>query len=352
MPPARAGEPPQGANPTAMGIRRAIGDLRELQQSVVGLFDDDRAAEAEASLQIARSAQRFSKNTKEVVDDKLSFSATLMRAGEVQAANRLLAEVEHEVREEEAALIETVNEVKVAQSMRRERVTRIRLARMLAVAALGSALLTFSAAGMAVAGFLRDRAESISRPEDNRVDRAAAAVARDGSVARSDRRSMRRLRIGDVDLLLTKSQFKTLKELTGGADIDTAGLQDLLSALPGGLADRIEEAITVADAEVGAAQADVETIAAATDRTIARRKRAAKKAAADAQAQEQETPAGDENATPEPTPSEQEKKEDTTTEEEEGGDSGEVREEEEGGDSGEAGEEEEGDGGPPLPIKP
>ena len=149
-----------------MGIKRAIGDLRELHQSVVELFDDDRTAEAEASFQITRSAQRFSKNTKEVVDDKLSFSATLMRAGEVQAANRLLAEVEHEVREEEAALIETVNEVKVAQSLRRERVTRLRLAKMLAVATIGSALLTFSAAGMAVAGFLRDRAEEVSRPQD------------------------------------------------------------------------------------------------------------------------------------------------------------------------------------------
>ena len=324
-----------------MGIRRAIGDLRELQQSVVELFDDDRTAEAEASLQIARSAQRFSKNTKEVVDDKLSFSATLMRAGEVQAANRLLAEVEHEVREEEAALIETVNEVKVAQSMRRERVTRIRLARMLAVATLGSALLTFSAAGMAVAGFLRDRAESVSRPEGNRVNGAATAVAQNASAAKTDRKTMRRLRIGDVDLLLTKSQFKTLKQLTGGADIDTAGLQDLLSALPGGLADRIEEAIIVADGEVASTEADVESIVASADRTIARKKRAAKKAAAQAQAEEQEAAADEEQATPEPTPSEEEKKEETTPEEEE-----------DGGDSGETSEEEGGDGGPPLPIKP
>ena len=189
-----------GANPPFMGIKRAMGDLRELHQSVVELFDDDRTAEAEASLQIARSAQRFSQNTKEVVDDKLSFSATLMRAGEVQAANRLLAEVEHEVREEEAALIETVNEVKVAQSLRRERVTRLRLAKMLAVATIGSALLTFSAAGMAVAGFLRDRAEEVSRPQDETA--RVALASRDKSVghATTERKS-RRLKIGDVKVL-------------------------------------------------------------------------------------------------------------------------------------------------------
>ena len=326
-----------------MGIKRAIGDLRELHQSVVELFDDDRTAEAEASLQIARSAQRFSHNTKEVVDDKLSFSATLMRAGEVDAANRLLAEVEHEVREEEAALIETVNEVKVAQSMRRERVTRLRLARMLAVASLGAALLTFSAAGMAVAGFLRDRAEAVSRPHDGGGDGSQNARGRKVAASVKERNTMRRLRIGDVDLLLTKSQFKTLKALTGGAAIDTSGLHALLSSLPDPLADRIEEAITVAEAQVESTETEVEQVAAAVDRTMLRKKRAAKRAAAEAR--EEEAAAAEEaeeEATPEPTPSPEDN-------DEESGSSG---EEEEGGDAGQSTEEEEGDGGLPGPLKP
>jgi hypothetical protein len=321
-----------------MGIKRAIGDLRELHQSVVELFDDDRTAEAEASLQIARSAQRFSHNTKEVVDDKLSFSATLMRAGEVQAANRLLAEVEHEVREEEAALFETVNEVKVAQSMRRARVTRLRLARMLAVAMLGSALLTFSAAGMAVAGFLRDRAEEVSRPQDRQAPVRLAARDSGTSVRDADKKS-RRLRIGDVKVLLTKEQFKTIKQLTGGQDIDSAGLADLLSSLPATLASRIQEAITVAEAEVAAAEPTVETVVAAPSRALERKKRAAKRAAA----AEQEA-AAEEEATPEPTPADEEKPNDTETPAPE--------EEEEGGDSGQGAEEEGGDGGLPGPLHP
>ena len=318
-----------------MGIRRALGDLRELQQSVVELFDDDRAAEAEASLQIAKSAQRFSKNTKEVVDDKLSFSATLMRAGEVQAANRLLAEVEHEVREEEAALIETVNEVKVAQSMRRERVTRLRLARMLAVATLGSALLTFSAAGMAVAGFFKDRSEAISRPNDETNARvamkrkAAAIEPRDGK--------LRRLRIGEVKVLLTKQQMKTWREITGGGSVDADGLEELLQVLPGALASQIEQAITVAETEVAEAETEVETIIAAPEKSLERRKRAAKKGAAEAQ---QEQAPDEEGSTPEPSPSDDQQKG--------SGGSG-----DEGGDSSEgSGEEGEGDGGPPLPIEP
>ena len=321
-----------------MGIKRAIGDLRELHQSVVELFDDDRTAEAEASLQIARSAQRFSHNTKEVVDDKLSFSATLMRAGEVQAANRLLAEVEHEVREEEAALFETVNEVKVAQSMRRERVTRLRLARMLAVAMLGSALLTFSAAGMAVAGFLRDRAEEVSRPQDRQAPVRLAARDDRTSVRDADKKS-RRLRIGDVKVLLTKEQFKTIKQLTGGQDIDSAGLADLLSSLPATLASRIQEAITVAEAEVAAAETTVETVVAAPDRALERKRRAAKKAAA----AEQEA-AAEEEATPEPTPADEEKPND--------GETPAPEEEEDGGDSGQSAEEEGGDGGLPAPLRP
>jgi hypothetical protein len=321
-----------------MGIKRAIGDLRELHQSVVELFDDDRTAEAEASLQIARSAQRFSHNTKEVVDDKLSFSATLMRAGEVDAANRLLAEVEHEVREEEAALIETVNEVKVAQSMRRERVTRLRLAKMLAVASLGSALLTFSAAGMAVAGFLRDRAEAVSRPQEGNGDGSPAVRGKKVIAAAKDRQTMRRLRIGDVDLLLTRSQFKTLRELTGGAAIDTDGLHALLSSLPAPLADRIEEAITVADAQVESVETEVETVAAAVDKTVLRKKRAAKRAAAEAR--EEEAAAAEEETTPEPTPSPDDGGGETSGEGEEGGDPG------------QSAEEEGGDGGLPGPLKP
>jgi len=315
-----------------MGIRRALGDFRELHRSVVELFDDDRAAEAEASLQIAKSARRFSQNTKEVVDDKLSFSATLMRAGEVHAANRLLAEVEHDVREEEAALIETVNEVKVAQTMRRQRVTRLRLARMLAVATMGSALLTFSAAGMAGAGFLRDRAEGISRPSAEGNIRVSLNRQRDVAPTENADSKLRRLRIGEVDLLVTKQQLKALREITDGS-IDPEGLDDLLDALPAPLADQIEQAITFVEAEEAKAEAEVGGIVAAPEQTIQRKKRDAKKAAAQAQ---QEQPR--EESTQDRASADDERDSDRAS-----GDDG---------DSSESSEQEEGDGGPPLPVDP
>ena len=314
-----------------MGIKRALGDFKELRDSVVELFDDDRSAEAEASLRITRSAQRFTKNTKEVVDDKLSFSATLMRAGEVQAANRLLAEVEHDVREEEAALMESVNEVKVAQSLRRARVTRLRLARMLAVAALGSAVLSFSAAGMAVAGFLRDRAEAISRPNTDGESSIAAAEMRSGKNVATT--TMRRLRIGKVDLLLTKSQYARLKALGGGGSSSIDELEDLLNALPDPLAHQIQEAITVAEGEVAEAETNTTDLVAQVSKEAVRKKRAAKKAAAEAQ---EETKEEEAEPTPKPSPSDDDKDQQSNEEE---------------GDSGS--QEKEGDGGPPLPpIKP
>ena len=203
----------------------------------------------EAGYELAVSARNFSRNTQAVVDDKLNFSATLMRAGEVAAANRLLEEFERDVREEEAALIERVNEVKVAEAVRREGMTRVRLARVLAVALVGSSLLSFSAAGMALAGLLKDRAaDSTGDRVHVRVadsDQLAARVAS----ARSDQpRSLRRVRIGDVKLLLTMSQLRTIREL--GGTVDASELQGIIELLPQPLAEKVQHAIVVAAAAV------------------------------------------------------------------------------------------------------
>src|SRR5688572_22772693 len=128
---------------------RMARDLRDLYRGFVELLSVPEDS-AEASYEIAKSARRFTTNAQAAVDDKLNFSATLMRAGEVEAANRLLKEFHDDVREEEVALIERVNEVKAAEAVRREGLTRTRLARLLAVAVVGSGLLSFSAAGMAL----------------------------------------------------------------------------------------------------------------------------------------------------------------------------------------------------------
>ncbi|MGH2806011.1 MAG: hypothetical protein ACRDKT_01925 [Actinomycetota bacterium] len=314
-----------------MGIKRVVKDLRDLRRGVSELFEQDTAAEEEASYQLAASARRFSQKSKEVVDDKLSFSATLMRAGEVQAANRLLEEVHDQVRTEEAALIENINEVKVAQTMRRERVTRLRLARMLAVATIGTALLTFSAAGMAIANFLRDRADQSRELVQSDAVRLATTDAPAAASGHINRKKLRGLRIGDVKVMLTKAELARLKELTGGGQLDEAGLEELLNSLPQPLADRIAEAITVAQTEVEAAAAEVEDVVAA--QRIERKRRRAARAAAEAKESEQQEQPGTE---PSPSPSPSESPSDG---DEEGGDTSKDKEE---GDT----------GGPPLPIKP
>lgn len=297
-----------------MAFTRVIGDLRDLRRGVSELFDNDDTAEEAASYQLAASAYRFSKNAKEVVDDKLSFSATLMRAGEVQAANRLLEEVEHEVRVEEAALIESVNEVKVAQSMRSERITRVRLAKMLAVATVGSALLTFSAAGMAVVGFLKD----LTQQSRDDIQGDAIRFATNGNAAAAtgpiSRRSLRRLNIGNVKVLLTKSQFERLKQLTGGGDISEDSLDELLAILPAPLAQRIEEALAVAQAEVDEVSTTLENVAIEAPKVDKKKKRAARAAEQAAEENEAE-PQPSEQASPEPSGSGED-----SSQQEEGGD--------------------------------
>ena len=309
-----------------MGIRRFITDLGDLRRGVVALFEEEGEADDRASYRLAMSAQKFTRQTKEVVDDKLAFSATLMRAGEVSAANRLLEEFERDVRNEEAALIETVNEVKVAESMRRERTTRVRLARTLAAATLGSALLTFSAAGMAVAGYLRDRTITQSRPQVRTADVSVPLTEK----VKAPHRSMRRLRIGDVHLVLTKSQFAKLRALTGGGSIDETGLRDLLSVLPQSLADRLSEAIGAASTQADEVTSTLETVASEAVKELPKHHHAAKAEAPSDEEAEQPPSDQDQDASPEPK---QSPDDDSTPKDGDGGD-------------------DDGDGQSPLPLKP
>lgn len=189
------------------------------------------------SFELAVSARRFSRRTQAVVEDKLSFSATLMRAGEVEAANRLLAEVGEEVLSEEVALLERMNEVKVARSMQPDTMTRGRLARTLAVAMLGASLFAFSAAGAAVAGLFRD---------NDRAVHGADPRSREAKVAlRSDRvLGTRQVKVlSNVSLPMTAAQFRKYTKLTSG-DIDERELElFLLQLLPPSLAEKVQYAL-------------------------------------------------------------------------------------------------------------
>ena len=191
------------------------------------------------SFELAVSARRFSRRTQAVIDDKLSFSAALMRAGEVEAANRLLAEVGEEVLTEEVALLERVNEVKAARSVRpkgHDRVTRGRLARTLAVAMLGASLFAFSAAGAAVVGMFRDDQATHGSDPDATGDTVAS---RDGRA-----RKGRHVRLTDrISLSMTPAQFREYSRLTDG-EIDEEQLEIfLLELLPRSLAEQVHYAL-------------------------------------------------------------------------------------------------------------
>ena len=189
------------------------------------------------SFELAVSARRFSRRTQAVIDDKLSFSATLMRAGEVEAANRLLAEVGEEVLTEEVALLERVNEVKAARSIRpsgHDRVTRGRLARTLAVAMLGASLLAFSAAGAAVVGLFRDGDQAAHGSDPDSTGTTMSSLG-------SERLTRNRhVRLTDnVSLSMTAAQFRKYSKLTSG-DIDEDQLESfLLELMPRKLAEQV-----------------------------------------------------------------------------------------------------------------
>ncbi len=311
---------------------RLARDLRDLSRGLVELLTVSVDGE-DASYEIAVSARRFSANAQAAVDDKLNFSATLMRAGEVEAANRLLKEFHDDVREEEVALIERVNEVKAAEAVRREGMTRVRLARMLAVAIIGSGLLSFSAAGMALASLLRERAAELAqvasgaKESDDRVlsTRLAAQRARDNK--------LRPVRIGRLKLMLSAAELRTIRELAGGT-VDESGLQELISLLPRQLAEKVQEAVVVAN---DVAEETQDAVAISDVPSIKTRlKRKARQAKAEAAAQREEEP------TPEPSPSDQEDDDDVTPpsdDEDSGGGGG-------GGGDGSSGDDDEGQ----LPI--
>jgi hypothetical protein len=231
-----------------MGIRQAWHDIRELRHELAELKAPS-VEEREAGYKLAVSATKFSRRSQRVVDDKLNFSATLMRAGEVDAANRLLEEFERDIRDEEAALIECVNEVKVANSLRRERVGRLRLVRLMAVALLGACVMSFSALGIAVAGMFQDRQahrSAADRFANHGKVNPGARSERSRTKSQRDRRSLHALQMAGARQSLTAHELLTYVKLAAAGD--DAELQDfLLSVLPVPLAQKVSVVLGVAN---------------------------------------------------------------------------------------------------------
>lgn len=211
-----------------------MGELTQLRREFRELTTESAAEEEKAKYELTASARKFSRDAKYLVDDKMTFSATLMRAGEVDAANRLLEEVEQDVRVEEVALIEKMNEVKMARASKRERMTRNRLARLMAVSLAGSMVMGFSALGMAAASFVHEREQDQIR--QNFVAQRRATENGGRSQARGD--AVRNLKGLDKDsrkILLAQAETGNLSlgDVAAiqafGQSGDVAALQSLLT---------------------------------------------------------------------------------------------------------------------------
>ncbi len=238
-----------------MWIGRLRREMKELNREV------ERAAteEERAGFELTRSTRDFTRRARAVADDKLAFSATLMRAGEVGAANRLLEDLERDVRVEEAALTEQVNDVKVATAARRANMTRLRLARTLAAAMLSAGLLAFSAAGMAVASFLADLEEGRGGGASGRSSVTALALSELGV---ENARGITTIRLPDgTRLKLNEHQVRTLENLTADGDLGRRELERLLLDIVGP-----EIAGQLADVLVGLAQEVTRATGEVTDR--------------------------------------------------------------------------------------
>ncbi len=289
-----------------------MGDFSQLHRELRELSSRRSEEEERASYELAVSAREFSRRTKGVVDDKLSFSATLMRAGEVDAANRLLEEVEQEVRTEEAALIETINEVKVARATSGGyQLSRKRLARMVGVSMAGAMLMGFSALGMAAASFLQDREDAQAR-QNALAQRRALHGSVNGS---GDRQNLRKLdgRVrkvlakSGVDLNLSRAELLAFQKLTSGS-VNVDALQNFLTqVLPSsGLAREVASRIAATVSPVVAAVDKAGDGAADTAEMLASR---VKRKAAQAQA---EASSGEASAEPSESPSDEPAQEEET----------------------------------------
>lgn len=222
--------------------------MRALGDSLAELRTKEFIEEERASLELAESALRFTRHAKESVDDKLSFSATLMRAGEVQAATRLIAELEGDVRDEEEALVEAINEVQAARSRRREKITRLRLTRLLITAMLGACVMGFSAMSFAVAGMFAERARS-PKPAHVAADLSSLPADHLASRLRPGGKTVKHLQIGGRLISLNKEQLIAYRELKEGGG-DAALLEAFLASLPSDVADTVRTMIVFASAPI------------------------------------------------------------------------------------------------------
>lgn len=239
---------------------RPLRAYREINASLHELDEANSAAEQHERLALASSTTRFCQNSKKVVDGTMSLSAVLMRAGEVDEAQRLLAEVDRDVEQEKAALIEVMNEVSKKKAERSHRMTRLRLARLLVSAVLGASLMTFSAFGVALANYFTDR---VSAGETATSNISVASTDRDTS------RAFRRVELAPgLKVQFTQAQFKEYERLSS-ASADPAELESFLrDMLPAGMLDKVTSLLAAKDLD-GKVSSTVSTVKGAVKKAAA-----------------------------------------------------------------------------------
>jgi hypothetical protein len=245
---------------------RPLRAYRRISRDLTRLQAADIRAKEEARLELTRRATLFSRRSRRVVDDTMQLSAVLLRAGEVEEANKLLVEVDRHVEDERTALIETVNEVESEGESRRRRMTKLRLARMLVTAILGTGLMVSSAFGVALATYLV--------PDEPRQPRTLNIA---GGFPTHDRGDLFDLRLHEIEVApgimvaLTRSQLAVLQRLTSsGRESELeAFLRDLL---PGrlanevtALAEKLEDGIEGAREELAKLEKNANNAAKAPD---------------------------------------------------------------------------------------
>lgn len=195
----------------------------------------EREADPEASYDLAVTTHRFSKRAQALVDDKLTLSATLMRAGEVDEARRLLAEAERDLRSEEAALMRQVEDLDSYRAMHRPRVvildrdrmSRSSLMRTLAVAVAGSAVVALATMGGAVIGLFEQRPRIDRVDVDRTIHDQAGSSTRAITPAGGSRGIA--VRINGVRVVLTRSEWRALKRAQRSGDDEA--MRNLLSVI-------------------------------------------------------------------------------------------------------------------------
>lgn len=219
-------------NPLTMTLR-PIRAYREINRDLGELRDARRTEDEAARLELARRAHVFTKRSRKVVDETMNLSAVLMRAGEVDEATRLLAEVDREVETEKAALLESVNEVRSREVVTRHKMTRLRMAKMLLTAILGASLMMFSAFGFALAKFL---APAPAQGAQNHVSLTTRGAPK---AERAALNNIRHIHFAGMKIALTPEQMAEFERLTASGAGDDELQEFLRKVLSPDLAKRI-----------------------------------------------------------------------------------------------------------------